>query len=365
MFKLKNKLMMGGGMGGGMMGGSACFIYPQGAQPALATNIPDITFERQVYMAGSVTMGDGNSVIVWGFNGQNVAGAGSNNSGGGMMGGGMGGMGGGPFPSVPMRLKQGDIAHTRLNVGGMMWKHTIHHHGIEPEYRSDGVGHTSWDISSSYTYQWSPQHAGTYFYHCHTNTVLHAEMGMYGVLIVDPPSGPGTAYVGGPAYDVEAIWAVDEIDSSWHKSASNWPAGTCGGDVGLNTLNPDYFIISGLDGTKNTPVANARTAYNDPTVAVTMNLGQTLLVRYINAGYLPQRMRLPAGLTGTVVASDGRPLPKPIPVDDTSIMNTVAAERYDIIIKPSKAGVFEVAFDIQHWITGKTLGTATTTITVV
>jgi FtsP/CotA-like multicopper oxidase with cupredoxin domain len=328
-----------GGGGGGM--NNACYVYPIDPAniPALDPN-PDVVYERGIYMNGSMTMDDGNTVTIWGFT--------DPAAGGGGMGG--GGMGGGAFPSPAMRVTQGQVVQTRLNVGMMMY-HTIHHHGIEPEYRSDGVGHLSWDVNGTYTYQWRPMHAGTYFYHCHTNTVLHAEMGMYGALIVDPPEGPGTAFQGGPSYDVEAIWAVDEIDSSWHTLA--WTAGTCGGDVGLNTLNPDYFVITGVDG--------AQSALTHPGVAVTMNVGQRLLVRYICAGYLPQQIRF-GGLTAEVIASDGRPLPNAF---QATQLDAVSAERYDCIIQPTQPGVHTVEIDIKHWITGAVLGTARTRITVV
>jgi FtsP/CotA-like multicopper oxidase with cupredoxin domain len=326
---------MDGGGGGGM--GSACYVYDidPNAIPALDPN-PDVQFQMGVDMNIPLSLDDGNTVTMWGFVDQ-----------GGNMGG--GGMGGGTFPSPAMRVRQGDIVQTTLQVGMMMY-HTIHHHGIEPEYRSDGVGHISWDVNGTYTYQWRPAQAGTYFYHCHTNTVLHAEMGMYGAIIVDPPGGPGTAFQGGPSYDVEAVWAVDEIDSSWHTLP--WTAGTCGGDVGLNDLNPDYFVITGVDG--------AQSALTDPAVAVTMNRGQRLLVRYICAGYLPQQIRF-GGLTAQVVASDGRPLPNPVSV---SHIDAVSAERYDCIIQPGSRGTYTVEIDIKHWVTGQVLGTARTRITV-
>lgn len=321
----------GGGMGGGGMGG-ACYVYPGApATPGIVT--PDVTFTRGVYMQGSMTMDDGKSVTIWGFTGD-----------------GSGGMMGGDFPSPPIRVREGQIVHTRFTNQGNMWLHTIHHHGIEPSDMNDGVGHTSFDVDGTYTYQWRASSAGTYFYHCHTNTVLHAEMGMYGALIVDPADGSKRAFTNGPAYDVEAIWAADEIDSRWH--TKDWAAGTCGGDEGFNNLNADYFIISGVDG--------AKSALTDPRVAVSMTLGQTLLVRYINAGYYPQRIDF-GTLTATAVASDGRPLPSAVAL---KTLKTSAAERYDFIVKPTATGTYTVVIEFLDWVTGAVRGKATTRITV-
>ena len=338
---------MGGGMGGGGGGmdggmGGACYVYPGApATPGLVN--ADITFSLGIDMQIPLTMDDGNTVNMWGFsdNGGNMGG----------MGGG-GGMGNGTFPSPAMRVTEGDIVHTSLSVN-MMMMHTIHHHGIEPAHTSDGVGHITWDVANgTYTYQWRPAHAGTYFYHCHTNTVLHAEMGMYGALIVDPPEGPGTLFSGGPTYDVEAFWVVDEIDSSWH--ALPWTAGTCGGDVGLNDLNPDYFVITGVDGSGNS-------AMDLPPISATVQLGQKLLARYICAGYHPQRIWF-GGLIGKIYASDGRPLPNPVSVAE---IRAASAERYDIIFEPTRRGEYLIETEIIHWVTGETLGMTTTSITVI
>ena len=335
--------MDGGGQCGGMqnMMGNACFVYP--ASPATPGRVnPDVVFRRGISMNGSMTMDDGSCVPMWGFTELDAA--------GGMMGGNF------QFPSPPIRVIEDQIVHTELTVGMMNGVHTIHHHGIEPEYHSDGVGHLSHDVSGSFTYQWRPHNAGTYFYHCHTNTVLHAEMGMYGALIVDPkpnpndPAGTRRAFANGPSYDVEAIWAVDEIDSRWHQLG--WTAGTCGEDVGLNKLEPDYFIITGVDG--------AQSALTHPNTAVTMQRNQTLLVRYICAGYYQQRVNF-GGLTANIVASDGRPLPTP---EAKTSFTAVSGERYDCIIKPTRSGTYTVRFDILHWVTNQVLGTARTRITV-
>jgi len=336
----------GGGGGGGMCGGvaNACYVYPDApATPGIVT--ANVTFGRGIYMNGSITMDDGKVVTIWGFTD-----TGSNGTAMGGMGGDMGG--GNVFPSPPMRLTQGQIAHSVLSVQGNMWVHTIHHHGIEPADHADGVGHLTWDVNGVYTYQWRPSHAGTYFYHCHTNTVLHAEMGMYGAIIVDPPEGPGTLYHNGPKYDSECFWVVDEIDSKWHTLC--WDAGTCGQDVGLNILRPDYFVITGVDG-------SGTSAKNLPPISGSIKAGQTLLARYICAGYHPQQVHIPAALNPSIVMSDARPLPKAV---SGTGFRAISGERYDIIMKPTTPGDYEIRIDIKDWVTGKVWGTAKTNVVV-
>ena len=329
----------GGGGGGGM--GMACFVYPD--TPATPGRVkPDVSYDRSVFMNGSMTMDDGKVVTMWGFT-DTAAGQ-------------MGGMNAsGDFPSPPMRINAGTIVHTNLTVPMMNGIHTIHHHGIEPADHSDGVGHITWDVNGTYTYQWRPMHPGTYFYHCHTNTVLHAEMGMYGALIVDPEEGPGTLLSGGPTYDSEAFWVVDEIDSRWHRL--NWTAGTCGEDVGLHLLEPDYFVITGVDG-------SGSSAMNLPPISGEMRMGETLLARYICASYHPQEIRIPSGLNAKIYISDGRALPNPVDVNDMNVFRAISGERYDMIIEPSAPGNYVVEFDIKDWITGNVWGTVKTNVVV-
>ena len=316
---------------------NACYVYPAApATPGIVT--PNVSFSRGVNMNGAITMDNGVQIPMWGFTDLAADPGGMNFA----------------FPSPAIRVTENQIVHTSLTIG-QMWMHTIHHHGIEPSWQNDGVGHISWDVyNGTYTYQWRPAHAGTYFYHCHTNTPLHAEMGLYGGLIVDPiptpgdPAGTKRAFYNGPIYDAEVIWACDEIDPVWHNLS--WAAGTCGGDVGLNNLNPTYFVISGVDG--------ANSALTK--VAANITLGQTLLVRYICAGFHPQKIDF-GGLTASVVASDGRPFPAA--VNMTSI-EAHSAERYDCIFKPTTTGSWTVTVTFYHWVSGKVLGTAKTKINV-
>ena len=117
------------------------------------------------------------------------------------------------FPAPLIRAEEGDIVHVTLKPSKRV--HTIHLHGIEPDPRNDGVGHTSFEVTGEYTYQFRAEPgvpgdpntgtAGTYFYHCHVNTVLHVQIGMFGPMIFDPASGRGKAFVDDPVgYDPRA-----------------------------------------------------------------------------------------------------------------------------------------------------------------
>ena len=91
----------------------------------------------------------------------------------------------GTFPGPTIRIPRGVVFHAHVTGHGQT-PHTIHWHGIEPTAMNDGVGHSSMEIGE-YTYQWQPNHIGSYFYHCHRNTIQHFEFGLYGFLIIEPP----------------------------------------------------------------------------------------------------------------------------------------------------------------------------------
>ncbi len=183
----------------------------------------------------------------------------------------------GAFPGATIRVPRGVIFHCQTQGKGPP-PHTIHWHGIEPTPMNDGVGHCSMEIGD-YLYQWQPNFIGTYFYHCHRNTVQHFEFGLYGMLLVEPPdaydqrdpaqpfyaggyprrtaantsafpqfpgfiSGHPTLGVGNAAddgvgdphaftvpYDAEALWVLDDRDSVWSDLASNAKAFYPGGAV--------------------------------------------------------------------------------------------------------------------------------------
>lgn len=199
----------------------------------------------------------------------------------------------GVWPGPTIRVPRGVIFHCETQGKGPP-PHTIHWHGLEPTPMNDGVGHCSMEIGQ-YTYQLQPNFIGTYFYHCHRNTVQHFEFGLYGMFLVEPPDafdpanpnrggyprrtaanvagfpefegtsavtglprfiggdatygvgGAGDAGVGDPKaftveYDQECLWVLDDRDSTWSELADNaksfYPGGPNTGDGPLTTPDP-------------------------------------------------------------------------------------------------------------------------------
>ena len=316
------------------------------------------------------------------------------------------------FPSPIIRTVAGDMVHAPTSIS--LNTHTIHWHGIEPTPVNDGVGHTSFEVSGNFTYQFLTHQAGTFFYHCHKNTVLHFENGLYGLFVVDPPNpgtrpdiGPAPYVTGGAgfaaafvpgypgfvpganvaAYDVEALWVVDEFDSIWHdfnhnEAMQNCDAGDPNNPVNftqngvLNDFIPDILFITGVipevvsGSPANPPIITAPITPATPTdpattppaslVSPTVRVGETLLVRLLNAGYTTQEYTL--GLDAAVIATDGHAFGIPdspeqysaafvIPAGTSFHLTT--ARRIDLLIRPTTPGTF--LFTAHHYDWQKTL----------
>jgi FtsP/CotA-like multicopper oxidase with cupredoxin domain len=298
------------------------------------------------------------------------------------------------FPSSLLRMVQGEIIHAE--VGTSKDTHTIHWHGIEPTTMNDGVGKHSFEIADTFVYQFQPNEAGTYFYHCHKNTPLHFEMGLYGGLIVDPPAPSGSGltapYVtGGPGfvagklraqdaselirYDIEKLWVADEMDSRWHypEPHHNHNMQECNEldpaapstfhqygmmeEFELNDFRPDIFTISGsiLNVGSGPPfVGNI----DSTSIRVNASRGQTVLIRYVNAGYTIQDLILP--VPAVVIAWDGHPLgiggfhrfSRPYVVPAGTPIRTTSARRCDIILQSDTAVDSLAHIRYYQWIKG-------------
>ena len=302
------------------------------------------------------------------------------------------GVTGNEYPSATVRLPQGVIFHCTTDGKGPP-PHTIHWHGLEPTPMNDGVGHCSMELGH-YTYQWQAQFMGTYFAHCHRNTMQHFEFGLFFLLLIEPkdayfatlrnpaipighcrdgrrrtaaslgafPQFPdfngnditaADPWTGDPtlkfdtdphahtvAYDVEALWVLDDRDSVWsdlgdnaratypmhgarpgfddhfNYNGANSPAAP-GDFFAFNDFNADYWYITGV------PVRARKggTATIEPNivipaalnsgvagsqVSINATVGQTILVRCLCAAYNSTEMTFPVDVV--VIAWDGRAL---------------------------------------------------------
>jgi FtsP/CotA-like multicopper oxidase with cupredoxin domain len=259
---------------------------------------------------GYLTLPDKTQVYVWGYSLQNEKGT-------------------AVYPAPTLEVNEGDqVEVTLTNIGPKKegikrLAHTIHFHGLDTDQANDGVPHTSEDIlvGDSFTYHFTASHAGTYFYHCHVDTVEHLQMGMFGAFIVKAKGGANQAWTDGPSYDKEYTFVFNEIDPVWHKAVEEGKA------YDLTDFHPRYWTING----KAYPDTEG-----DPATMIEGKVGETILVRLINSGYQTHAMHL-HGSHFQVIASDGRPLQAEVEKDT---INVGSGERYDILITFKQSGEF-------------------------
>jgi FtsP/CotA-like multicopper oxidase with cupredoxin domain len=92
----------------------------------------------------------------------------------------------GTVPGPVLRASEGDTLRVRF-VNGGDHPHTIHFHGIHPA-NMDGVFEIV-EPGGALTYEFEARPAGFHPYHCHATPLKkHLHKGLYGTLIVDPPT---------------------------------------------------------------------------------------------------------------------------------------------------------------------------------
>ncbi len=325
----------------------------------------------------------------------------------------------GTWPGATIRMPRGAIFHCETSGKGPP-PHTIHWHGIEPTPMNDGVGHCSMELGH-YVYKWQPNFIGTYFYHCHRNTMQHFEFGLYGMLLIEPPDAyfatqadpaipighcrdskrrtaahlvdfpqfpdwnsnlltdpdpwtgnPALKFATDPhamtvAYDVEALWVLDDRDSVWSDLApgakATFPAHGlipgvndnftqapgAGGFFAFNDFNADYWFVTGVPvpahkggsaaippGIVVPPALNS--GVSGMQVSINAQTGQTILIRCLDAAYNSAEVTFPVNVV--IIAWDGRALGVPpyghneaylVPAGTPIVMST--ARRFDALIR--------------------------------
>ncbi|MFC6724458.1 multicopper oxidase domain-containing protein [Halobium palmae] len=216
-------------------------------------------------------------------------------------------------PSVPgpiLRTTEGNDLEITLDNSDSMRPHTLHFHGVQKTWENDGVPTTTGVVvepGETHTYEVPANVPGTHLYHCHYQTPMHMEMGMYGILRVDPK--------GYEPADKEYFMTVKEWDSRLTRQYG-------GEDVTYDITNrrPDVFTVNG----KSAP----RTLNPEDGSPIIVEHGDTVRIHWVNAGFMSHPLHI-HNHRFRVVEKDGSPMPEALQFDQ-DVLNVAPAERYAI-----------------------------------
>jgi len=224
-------------------------------------------------------------------------------------------------PGPRIRVTEGD--RIRINVTNRLPEATtVHWHGLILPNAMDGPAEITQkpiEPGDVFTYEFTTEQAGTYFYHTHAHVDRQQSLGLYGALIIDPKTPDGE-----PKADAEYVIQLQE----WlQREGLTYPAMLMEGAL------PNYFTINGK-------------AYPS-TDTLHLKVGQTVKLRFIgsNNNFIhPMHVH---GGPFTVVARDGQPLP-PQARFDADTVNVGPGQRYDVLWKARQPGKWLIHCHIGH-----------------
>jgi FtsP/CotA-like multicopper oxidase with cupredoxin domain len=224
-------------------------------------------------------------------------------------------------PGPRIRVTEGD--RVRFNVTNRLPESTtIHWHGLVVPNAMDGPAEVTQDPilpGATFTYEFTVQQAGTFFYHSHDHADRQEALGLYGALIIDP-ADPSTE----PAADQEVVIQLQE----WlEKEGYTFPA------MPMDGGQPNFFTINGK-------------AYPS-TETVRARVGDRIRFRFIgtNSGFI-HPMHIHGG-PFTIVATDGVAVPASAQIEKDTV-NVAPGERYDVVWTAREPGKWLLHCHINH-----------------
>lgn len=224
-------------------------------------------------------------------------------------------------PGPQIRVTEGD--RVRIVVkNNLPEPTTVHWHGMILPNNMDGpadITQAPIQPGQSYSYEFTVQQSGTYFYHSHKDVDRQQTLGMYGALIVDPKEKSNL-----PAYDQDVVVQLQE----WTvKQGYTFPA------MPMEGLLPNFFTINGK-------------AY-PATQTINARVGEKIRFRFIgsnNAFIHPMHIH---GGPFKVIETDGNPVPTAAQIEKDTI-NVAPGERYDVIWTARNKGKWLLHCHIAH-----------------
>ncbi|HKR93230.1 copper resistance system multicopper oxidase [Novosphingobium sp.] len=257
----------------------------------------------------------------------------------------------GTVPAPLLRLRQGQ--KLRLTVENALDEETsIHWHGLLVPFQMDGVPGVSFPgikPHSSFTYEFTIEQAGTYWYHSHSG--LQEFMGMYGPIVIDPAGAE-------PApFDRDHVVMLSDhsfvnpasilrnlkVEPGYYNFQRQTLVGLLAGkDQKLSErfawgrMRMDPTDISDVTGAVLTYLVNGHGPASNWTALFAP--GERVRLRFINAAAMTVfNVRIP-GLSMQVVSADGQDV-RPVSVDELQFS---PGETYDVIVTPSDDRAFTI-----------------------
>lgn len=224
-------------------------------------------------------------------------------------------------PGPRLRVTEGD--RVRINVKNKLPESTtVHWHGLILPNAMDGpaqITQAPIQPGETFSYEFTTEQSGTYFYHSHDHSDRQQGLGLYGALIIDPKDKTKE-----PVADLEYVIQLQE----WlQREGLTYPAMPMEGGM------PNYFTINGK-------------AY-PATETINLKVGQTIKLRFIgsNSNFIhPMHVH---GGPFTVIARDGEVLPEQARFKADTV-NVGPGQRYDVIWKALRPGKWLVHCHIAH-----------------
>ncbi len=238
-------------------------------------------------------------------------------------------------PSVPgpiYRVDEGETFQLHYENTEHNRPHTVHMHAVSKSWEDDGAPLSTGDQvdpDETQTYTYEADVPGTHVYHCHYQTHNHLDMGMYGILRVDPEDYEPP--------DQEYFLAFREWDARLHRQ-------NAGGDASYDPMErrPRYFTMNG----KSAP-SSFHPEIGTPLI---VSEGDTVRIHLVNGGYDSHSFHL-HGHRFRVVEKDGAPIDE-TNQHDRDVLDVAAAERYTIEFEAdSDPGIYPAHCHKVHHVT--------------
>ena len=205
----------------------------------------------------------------------------------------------GVSPGPELRVRQGDDVEVQLGNEDVEDGVTIHWHGVDVPNAEDGVAGVTQNAvlpGERYIYRFRAEQVGTFWYHTHQVSSKEVRRGLFGVLVIEPRTGPSGIDLAVAVHTFDGIPTLNGDDSAGRRRIA------VGTPVRLRLVNTDSFGHSlTLSGTPFRVLAIDGTELSQPTELKNISLPLAAGGRF-DIGFVqpPHSVRL--GIEGSEVA---------------------------------------------------------------